>query len=116
MATISSVPPPHVASDKPDEPRTPVPQPAIRRPARRRTRVASVVLLLGLMFCDAIAVNAAFFGVYRQAIPSIRNSGLLLPEQPEAILLYVLIANLVFFGAICAERAVHDAAWLLAGG
>ncbi|NJK79769.1 MAG: undecaprenyl-phosphate glucose phosphotransferase [Chloroflexaceae bacterium] len=51
------------------------------------------------MFCDAIAVNAAFFGVYRQAIPSIRNSGLLLPEQPEAILLYVLIANLVFFGA-----------------
>ncbi len=67
-----------------------------QRRIRRRPRLASVMLLLGLMFCDALAVNTAFFGVYRANLDEIRASGLLLPSSSEELLLYVCVANATF--------------------
>jgi len=90
LAITSSSPPPPAASD------------SRRRTAnlshrvRHRSRPAAVVLLLGLMFCDALAVNTAFFGAYRVNLDHIHQSGLLLPTTVTDLLVYVCLANAVF--------------------
>jgi Undecaprenyl-phosphate glucose phosphotransferase len=55
-----------------------------------------VVLTLGLMFCDAIAVNGSFAGVYLFHLNDIRLSGLLLPNNPDDVWLYIVLSNLAF--------------------
>lgn len=68
----------------------------VRRPSRQRMRASSLILTMGLMFCDTIAINGAFMAVYLLNLPDIRRSGLLLPANPESIWAYIALANLAF--------------------
>jgi Undecaprenyl-phosphate glucose phosphotransferase len=74
-----------------------------RRARRLRTRASSVVLTLGLMSCDVMAVNASFVGVYLLHLNQIYNTGLLPPEDPRAIWAYVLLSNIAFIFAFIAH-------------
>jgi Undecaprenyl-phosphate glucose phosphotransferase len=88
LAVISSSPPPPVAS-------------AERRP-RRRPRIGRAVARLSLIAADLTAVNGALILAYIGGADSIRNAGLLLPEDnwaaPRALALLSLIALLIFAG------------------
>ncbi len=81
MAAISSAPQPYAASAK----RT-----------RFYTRVWRMVLAIGLMCCDIIAVNISFIGVYIWHIPEIHANALLLPEDMWATWFFLLLFNLCF--------------------
>jgi Undecaprenyl-phosphate glucose phosphotransferase len=55
-----------------------------------------VLLTLGLMLFDVIAINGAFAGVYLASLGMITDSGQLLPTDGESIWVYIILANLTF--------------------
>ncbi len=81
MAAISSAPRQHAVS--------------ISR-ARLRAGAWRIILRLGLMLCDAVAVNGAFIGIYYLSLGEIRESGLQLPQQSQDIVVFLLLFNLIF--------------------
>jgi Undecaprenyl-phosphate glucose phosphotransferase len=88
LAVTSSSPPPPAAS-------------AEHRP-RRRPRIGRAVSRLSLIISDLTAVNGALVLAYYGGAESIRNAGLLLPDDswaaPRALALLSLIALLIFAG------------------
>lgn len=81
MAAISSVPHPYAAS---------------ANRGRLRARIWRVILTLGLVLCDAVAINASFVGVYVWSLPEIRANSLQVPDDIPSIGFFLLIFNLVF--------------------
>jgi Undecaprenyl-phosphate glucose phosphotransferase len=55
-----------------------------------------VVLSLGLMCYDILAINGSFAAVYLYHLDDIRQNGLLLPSNPEAVWVYLLLCNAGF--------------------
>lgn len=92
MAAISSAPPPPAAS--------------VSR-IRLRTTAWRAVMLLGLVLFDAIAVNAAFVGVYLAYLDEIRAIGLQLPQTDQSVMLFLLLFNLIFATAF-AMNGLYD--------
>ncbi len=62
----------------------------------QRARASSVVLTLGLILYDLIAINGSFAAVYLSYADEIRQSGSLLPQNPDAIWVYILLSNTAF--------------------
>ncbi len=56
----------------------------------------SIMLIIGLLLCDLLAFNGAFFGVYIWRMEDIHDSGLMLPENPMEILMIIAIVNGIF--------------------
>lgn len=81
MAAISPAPPSYAAP--------------VNR-VRVHARLWRVLLALGLILCDAVAINASFIGVYIWRVPEIRAAGLLLPDDSLSIWVFLLVFNLVF--------------------
>lgn len=95
MSTIfSSRQPPVVSGSREIRHREQVP--SLRSPSRQRMRASALILTLGLMFCDAIAINGSFMAVYLLNLNNIWSSGLLLPANPESIWAYVALSNMAF--------------------
>ncbi len=70
---------------------------------RPRDRIWRALLMLGLIGCDAAAVNASFIGVYIWRLPEIQANALQLPEGPLSFGLFLLLFNLVFGFAFSAN-------------
>jgi Undecaprenyl-phosphate glucose phosphotransferase len=77
LAVISSSPQPHVASVNP------------RSYVHQRSWRA--ILRLGLIFCDVLAINGAFIGVYLYNLEAIVSSGMVLPNDPDAFINFLII-------------------------
>ncbi len=93
MAIITSSPRPRAASVRRETHGSGIPH---KRLFHRRRRASALMLTLGLMLCDVIAVNGAFAIVYLTNLASIRDSGLVLPIQPMSVWVYVALSNLAF--------------------
>jgi Undecaprenyl-phosphate glucose phosphotransferase len=66
-------------------------------------RFWQVLLTLGLILCDVLAVNVAFGGVYLVNIEQIEAAGLLIPDDSLAVLLFIVLGNIAFMVAFVAS-------------
>jgi exopolysaccharide biosynthesis polyprenyl glycosylphosphotransferase len=87
--------PPHVVSVE-QTTSSPFPRNPPRQRTRRRARLESLLLTMGLIWCDVLAVNGAFASVYLASLNDIRASGLMLPENPLDILISIVLSNIAF--------------------